>query len=76
MRIGSVWIYKGRPVYITGGRYQGRHGVSNYWNFQYIKNDGTLGEGGSDYDNGPFTEEITNVHVTITIQLPEEYHAD
>ena len=33
----------GRTVVITGGQYWGEHGLSNFWYWQEVKPDGTLG---------------------------------
>jgi hypothetical protein len=49
--VGEVWIYDGKRVWITGGSFWGEHGISNFWNFRYILEDGTLGESGGTYHN-------------------------
>lgn len=50
--VGTIWRYKGKPVFITGGQYTGSYGgISNFWNFRTIEKDGTLGEEYGDYDN-------------------------
>jgi len=78
MQIGEVWLYQKSatkrrmklvPVYITGGRYYGSSGgVSNFWDFREINKDGTLGESGHDYNNGPFVEKL-DATVTVTIKI-------
>lgn len=48
--IGGVATHpSGRKVYITGGRYMGDHGYSNFWFWKELKEDGTLGEQESGY---------------------------
>ena len=39
----------GRMVYILSGKYWGEHGLSNFWNWQEVKADGSLGPRESGY---------------------------
>lgn len=49
---GKVYLYKGKPVFMTGGQYFGSWGVSNFWHWRRIKKDGTLSQKEyCDYDN-------------------------
>lgn len=48
---GKVFLWKGKPVLITKGKYMGTHGISNFWWWRLIKEDGSLGEEMSGYDN-------------------------
>lgn len=71
MNIGGVYLYKNKkPVYITEGQYDVNGRISNYWNFRYIKKDGTLGKRSGDYDNeyNKFTP-IKNYKIKININL-------
>ncbi len=54
LTIGQKCWHEGRPVKITDGQYMGRHGISNFWYFDYLDAEGGSGFG---YDNGPFTRE-------------------
>lgn len=56
LQIGKVYLYKNKPCLITGGNYEIKRRVSNFWYGQLIKKDGTLGKSICDYDNGPFSE--------------------
>ena len=42
----------GRTVLVTSGQYWGNHGVSNFWNWKEVKDDGSFGkeECGYGYD--------------------------
>lgn len=66
MSIGKVYLYKGRPVYVTGGQYESNGRISNYWSFLYINEDGSLGEEGGDYGAlGPMLDAKVNINVEI-----------
>lgn len=74
MHIGQVCLHFGRPVFITGGQYMGTFGISNFWDFKYIREDGSLEDKeGHDYNNAPdkFVP-IEGAKVTITVKLPEQ----
>ena len=52
MFTGKVYIYKKKhKVLITGGQYESGGRVSNFWFFNFINKDGTLGKEGGDYNN-------------------------
>jgi len=51
MEIGKLYTYNGKLVYITDGDYQIDGRISNFWNFRYVKEDGTFSKKGGDYDN-------------------------
>lgn len=52
MQVGDVRIIKGKLSLITSGSYQGQFGTSNYWTWQTIRKDGTLGKVYSGYNDG------------------------
>jgi hypothetical protein len=69
LQVGQVYLYKGYPVYITGGQYMGTYGISNYWYWRKIKEDGTLGRSAKGYDNnGYFTEYPGNFEIIIKLK--------
>ena len=44
LRIGEIVKHPdGRTVKITGGQFYGKHGVSNFWYWHEVLEDGTLG---------------------------------
>jgi len=66
---GQVYLYKGTPVFITGGEYMGTYGISNYWYWRKIKSDGTLGRSYRGYDNGGyFTEYPGEFEIIIKLK--------
>jgi len=65
--IGKVYRYKDiYPVLITNGEYECNGRVSNFWSFQYIRKNGTLGKKGHDYDTGQF-ELIKNAKIVTRV---------
>jgi len=73
MVIGRVYLYKTHPVLITDGQMYGSYGgVSNFWYFRYIKEDGTLGKSGCDYDDGNPGFQKTNKYKVITTVIKKE----
>jgi len=57
LRIGGYYVINGRPAKIISGRYWGDHGVSNFWEWQYVLSSGKLGKKDSGY--GGRWKEIT-----------------
>ena len=51
LRIGQVYLHPetGKFVYIVDGQYESGGRVSNFWHWQDINEDGTLGEEGHGY---------------------------
>ena len=45
LAIGKRFLYKGRPIEITGGQFMGRYGLSNHWHWTYLD----TGESGHGY---------------------------
>ncbi len=56
LSIGEVRYYSkwDCPVYVTRGSLYSNGRISNFWYFNEVNDDGSLGREGHDYDNGPF----------------------
>lgn len=67
LSIGNVYNHPtDGPVYINGGSFFGDHGISNWWYWNKINSDGTLGESGSGY-GGQWQK--LDAKVTVTVKL-------
>lgn len=50
MAVGQTLTHPdGRMVYILSGQYWGEHGLSNFWSWQEVKPDGSVGPKESGY---------------------------
>lgn len=69
MRVGDVRMIKGRLSLITSGSYQGQFGTSNYWTWQTIRKDGTLGKEYSGYGVGLDASDPIKHEVIIRVNM-------
>lgn len=69
MKIGGIFNHPtDGPIYVISGSYAGSNGrVSNFWCWNKINEDGTLGEECSGYDNKAGLTEYTHLKAQITI---------
>lgn len=68
--IGRVYRRDGQLIYITSGRYMGTMGLSNHWNWKYVRKNGTLGRDGWGY--GDFPAVPVECDIQIKIKLKED----
>lgn len=67
--VGNVYLKDGKPVYITSGQYTGTYGgISNFWYWKPILEDGSLGELEHGYYRGDFDEYRGKVELKVILK--------
>lgn len=75
LNIGGLYIYNKKLIYIVSGQYDTPRGISNYWFWNEVNSDGTLGKPGEGYGGSSFIpyNKQYKVKEVITIKFIDKF---
>jgi len=69
LRVGMIYLHMEKPVYIYEGQFRGIDGISNFWYWRMILEDGSLGERDCGYNKGDFFDYPDDWEIRIHLKV-------